>query len=116
MRYVSVVNTSTGKMLAERAAVAESFLARFLGLQGRRTLPPGTGLVLLPTNSIHMFFMAMRIDAVFVGEDGRVRQVGRRLRPWTIGPIVPDALYCIEIPPGAADGTDPGHTVELRAC
>ena len=45
MRYVSVVNTTTGAVLAERAAVAESFASRFFGLQGRRSIPRGTGLV-----------------------------------------------------------------------
>jgi uncharacterized protein len=115
MRYVSVVNTSTGEVLAERAAVAETFLARFLGLQWRRSLPKGTGLVLLPNNSIHMFFMFMRLDVVFVGADGIVQRVGRRLRPWSVGPIVPSALYCVELPPGAARLTQPGHAIDLRA-
>jgi uncharacterized protein len=115
MRYVTIVNTTTGAVLAERAAIAETVVSRFLGLQGRRGLPLGTGLVLLPTSSIHMFFMRMRIDAVFVAHDGHVMRVGSRLRPWTIGPIVPGALYCAELPEGAADGTRPGHMIELRA-
>jgi uncharacterized membrane protein (UPF0127 family) len=102
-------------VLAQRAAVAETFLSRFLGLQFRRSLPAGTGLVLLPTSSIHMLFMFMRIDAVFVDDAGCVVRVARRLRPWTLGPIVPGALYCVELPVGAAAETDPGHVVELRA-
>ena len=114
MRYVSVINTTTNETLAERAAVAESFWARLMGLQWRRDLPVGTGLVLLPSSSIHMFFMFLRIDAVFVGEDGRVLRVGRRLRPWTLGPIAPGALYCVELPEGAARTTRKGHSVELR--
>jgi hypothetical protein len=115
MRYVAVVNTTTGQVLAQRAAVAESFLARFLGLQFRRSLPRGTGLVLVPTSSIHMLFMFMRIDAVFVDHNGQVVRVGRRLRPWTLGPIVPKALYCVELPVDAASSTQPEHTIELRA-
>jgi uncharacterized membrane protein (UPF0127 family) len=115
MRYVSVVNTSTGEVLAERAAVAETFLARFLGLQWRRSLPKGTGLVLLPNNSVHMFFMFMCLDVVFVGADGIVQRVVRRLCPWSVGPIVPSALYCVELPPGAASLTQAGHAIDLRA-
>lgn len=71
--------------------------------------------MLLPTSSIHMFFMFMRIDAVFVDDTNRVVRVARRLRPWTVGPIVPGALYCVELPAGAAEGTEPGQAVELRA-
>lgn len=115
MRYVAMVNASTGKTLAGRAGVADSILTRFLGLQGKRQLPAGSGLILLPSNGIHMFFMFLRIDAVFVGESGRVLRVARGLRPWTIGPIVPGALYCAELPEGAAADTQPGHVIELRA-
>ena len=114
MRYVQVVNTTTGETLAERAELAETFLTRFLGLQGRKSLPEGAGLVLAPTSSIHMFFMRFAIDAVFIDEAQRVTRVGRRLRPWTLGPFAPGALFCIELPAGRADATQPGHVIALR--
>ena len=114
MRYVSITNATTGDVLASRAAVAESFFTRLLGLQFRRSLPSGTGLVLLPTSSIHMLFMFMRIDAIFLNAENVVVRVAHRLRPWTVGPIVPNALYCVELPAGAARDTQPGHAIELR--
>jgi uncharacterized protein len=116
MRYVSVVNANTGEVLAERAIVAETMLARFIGLQGKRQLPEKSGLVLLPNNSIHTFFMRMRIDAIFVSQSGKVVKVGQQLRPWRIGPIALGALYCVELPAGAASSTVTGQTIELRAC
>ncbi len=114
MRYVRVTNQTTGRVLAERAAVAEHFWHRFLGLMGRPNLPRGAGLVLLPTESIHMLFMRFAIDAVFATREGHVVRVARRLRPWTVGPIVPSALYCVELPVGAAQGTDEGHIIQLE--
>src|SRR5215475_15545100 len=105
MRCVSVVNVSTGEILAERAVVAETLLTRFIGLQGKRQLPEKSGLVLMPNNSIHTFFMRMRIDAIFVRQDGKVVKIGRQLRPWRIGPIAPGALYCVELPAGATAST-----------
>ena len=114
MRYVAVINTTTGHAIATRAAVAETFVSRFFGLQGRRSLPLGTGLVLMPTSSIHMFFMFMRIDAIFVAGDGTILRIARGLRPWTVGPIVPGALYCVEVPPDSASQSEPGHKIELR--
>ncbi|MEO7000707.1 MAG: DUF192 domain-containing protein [Ktedonobacterales bacterium] len=114
MRSVRVVNETNGETLAAHAAVAESFWARFVGLQGRHELPSGSGLVLLPTSSIHTFFMRLPIDAVFVAEDGRVVRVGRRLLPWRIGPIASGALYCIELPANAANATQPGHIITLQ--
>lgn len=114
MRYVRVVNVTTGETLAERAELAETFWARFMGLQGRATLPSGAGLVLTATGSIHMFFMRFPIDALFLDEAQRVTRIGRRLRPWTIGPIAPGALMCIELPAGRADDSQPGHVLDLR--
>jgi uncharacterized membrane protein (UPF0127 family) len=70
--------------------------------------------VLAPTSSIHMFFMRFPIDAVFIDEAQRVTRVGRRLRPWTVGPIAPGSLCCIELPAGRAERTQPGHTLALR--
>lgn len=113
MRYVKVVNQTTGETLATRAAVADGVWSRFVGLQFARSLPAGAGLVLLPCESIHMFFMRFAIDAVFAAEDGRVVKVGRRLKPWTIGPFARKALYCLEIPAGAADDTREGHRLQL---
>lgn len=115
MRQVAVVNTTTGEILASAAHLADSFLSRFLGLQGRRHLPKGGGLVLFPTASIHMLFMFICIDAIFVAPNGHVVRVARGLRPWTVGPIVPAALYCVELPEGAAGATEPGHVIDLRS-
>jgi hypothetical protein len=115
MRTMQVVNKTTGEILAERAELAETFVARFLGLQGRAGLPDGAGLVLAPTSSIHMFFMRFPIDAIFIDEAQRVMRIGRRLRPWTIGPLAPGAICCIELPAGRADATQPGHVIELLA-
>lgn len=115
MRQVAVVDVTTGDVLAERAEVADTFWTRFLGLQGRRSLAAGTGLVLAPTSGIHMLFMRFAIDAVFVAGDGRVVRVARGLRPWISAAVATGALYCIELPSGAAGVTAPGHRIELRA-
>jgi len=113
MRCVAIHNVSTGEVLAQRAHVAETMFSRFAGLMLRKSIPDGDGLVLLPTNSIHMFFMRFRIDAVFAAEDGTVVRIGRQLRPWSIGPIAPRALYCIELPAGKATATEVGQRLQL---
>jgi uncharacterized membrane protein (UPF0127 family) len=114
MRYVRVINRTTGQTLAERAPVADTIWTRFRGLQLRPDLPRGEGLVVLPCESIHMFFMRFPIDAVFATREGRVVRVGRRCRPWTVGPFAPRALYCVELPAGAAAQTSEGHTLQLE--
>jgi uncharacterized membrane protein (UPF0127 family) len=113
-RSMRVVNVTTDETLATRATLADGFWARFIGLQGRRALAPGEGLILLPTASIHTFFMRFPIDAVFVDERNLVTRVGHALRPWQLGPIASGALYCVELPAGAAASTRPGHEIALR--
>ncbi|HEV2236148.1 MAG TPA: DUF192 domain-containing protein [Ktedonobacterales bacterium] len=114
MRYVRVINRTTGQTLAERAPVAETAWSRFAGLQLRPSLPRGEGLVILPCGSIHMFFMRFPIDVVFATREGQVVRVGRGRRPWTVGPFAPRALYCVELPAGAAAETREGHAIQLE--
>jgi uncharacterized membrane protein (UPF0127 family) len=120
---VAARNLTRGTVLADRLEVAASLWARFMGLMGRRTLPAGEGLWLPGTNGIHMFFMRLSIDVVFVGKpaadrggERRVLSVHRGLRPWIgLVPLVRGADGCLELPVGTLDatGTRPGDTVQL---
>jgi uncharacterized protein len=83
---VLVTRASDGKVLFN-VGVARSFGAKFRGLIGRSSLAAGDGLFFPGTNSIHMLFMRVPIDAVFVSaprDDGsrEVIRVRPRLRPW----------------------------------
>jgi len=89
--------------------VADSWVKKLVGLIGRRSLDPGTGLYFPGTNSIHMFFMRFPIDCVFVRPvDGmrdtfEVVSVRANLAPWTgIVLFVRKARATIELSAGAA--------------
>jgi hypothetical protein len=116
-------NLTHGTQLAGRVELADSFGARFRGLMGRPSLPPGGGLWLTGTSNIHMFFMRFPIDAVFLARpaaDGtrRVVAVCAGLRPW-LGVVwyARGADACLELPAGTAalTGTRPGDVVLLEA-
>jgi hypothetical protein len=116
-----VRNLTRGTRLADRVELADSFGARFRGLMGRPSLPPGCGLWLTGTSNIHMFFMRFPIDAVFLGRpapDGtrRVVAVCAALRPW-LGVVwyARGADACLELPAGtaAASGTGVGDVVAV---
>jgi len=104
-------NVTRGTVLADRVEVAASLWAKFMGLMGRAHLPAGDGLWLPSSNGIHMFFMRIAIDAVFLaradpGGSRRVVSVHRRLRPWLgIVPLVRGADGCLELPAGTIDAT-----------
>jgi uncharacterized membrane protein (UPF0127 family) len=71
------------------------------GLLGRSALEPGEGLLIRPTNSVHMFFMRFAIDVVFVDRDLVVKKVVEQLRPWRMAGCR-GARAAVELPAGEA--------------
>jgi uncharacterized membrane protein (UPF0127 family) len=79
-----VVTREGGRVVCERAVVADKPWTRARGLLGRSRLEAGEGLLLRPASSIHMFFMRFPIDAVFLDRDFVVLKVVADLRPWRL--------------------------------
>jgi uncharacterized protein len=100
-----VTNRTRGTQLAARAGLARSFRARLLGLMGRRTLPPGAGLLFPGTPWVHTCFMRFPIDAVFFGRGGVVLGVTHALAPWRVSPYCRGAQGVVELPAGTARRT-----------
>lgn len=67
-----------------RCRVATSFASRFRGLMGLAQLPPGSGLLLPRTSSVHTHFMRFSIDVVFLDSERRIVSVVQALRPWRL--------------------------------
>jgi uncharacterized membrane protein (UPF0127 family) len=107
-------NLDRDAVLAAPLESAESLWARFRGLMGRASLPPGAGLWLPGSNGIHMMFMRFPIDCVFVGRpDGlgarSVLAVRRALPPWRgVVWYVRGAHGTLELPVGTLDRTGTG--------
>jgi len=59
---------------------ARGFFGRLLGLAGLAGLPPGHGLLLERTRSVHTFGMRFALDLVWLRE-GRVVRIDRCLPP-----------------------------------
>lgn len=76
------VEREDGRVVCESCAVAESPLARLVGLTGRRRLDRGEGLLLRPVNAIHTSFMRFAIDAVFLDRELGVVGIAENVRPW----------------------------------
>lgn len=101
-----------GSVACERCMVADSAPARMRGLLGRTGIEADEGLLIRPTNSVHMFFMRFAIDAVFCDRDLVVIDVARDLRPWrTAGRR--GAKVVVELAEGAAAGIGAGDRLSL---
>ena len=68
-----------GRIVCENVKLADTYVTRTVGLLGRRTLPPGQGVVLRPSFSIHTFFMRFPIDVIFLDGDLVVMKIVERL-------------------------------------
>jgi uncharacterized protein len=64
--------------------VATSFVSRFCGLMGVAALPPGSGLLLPRTRSVHTHFMRFPIDVVFLDSERRIVSFVQALQPWRL--------------------------------
>jgi uncharacterized protein len=114
-RYVRVDNLTRGSSVAERCRVAASLRDRTVGLLATPSLPPGEGLLIERTQSIHMFFMPYPIDVVFLDRHARVTRTVASLRPWRVVWWARGARDCIELPVGAlsVSGTTAGDQLGI---
>ncbi|MEO1528663.1 MAG: DUF192 domain-containing protein [Planctomycetota bacterium] len=91
---------TTSKVIVPDLWLAVSFWARFVGLQFRRSLPEGAGLLLAPCNSVHTCFCFFPMDVVFLSREGVVLEIRRALRPWRFVSPVKQARYVLETAAG----------------
>jgi uncharacterized membrane protein (UPF0127 family) len=83
------------RVIADKLIVAECFFDRLRGLIGRSVFADGEGLLLPRCNDIHMWFMSIPIDVVFLRKkklpDGAtsytVTSTRENLRPWRVLPL-----------------------------
>ncbi len=108
-------NVTRKTILANNCELAATFFSRFKGLQLRKELPAGAGLLIVPCNSIHMFFMRFAIDAVFIDDGSRIVHIEHGIRPWRISMVVKNARSVLELPAGTAraTGSEPGDLIEM---
>lgn len=106
---IRIQSVKNQKQIADTCVVANSFLSRFKGLMGKTGLSEGQGLLLDPCNDIHMWFMKIPLDVVFLipvrstGSSSllKVTSVREHLKPWRLLPVGDaKASLTLELPVG----------------
>ncbi len=95
---------------------SRGFFENFLGLMGVRSIEPGEWLMFDNCSSIHMFFMRIPIDVVWL-RDGtaggfEVAGVSGNVRPWRLAFAPRGAHRCIECAAGTAP--EVGSIIEIE--
>lgn len=111
-----VLRRPDGTPACPRCEIADTAPSRMRGLLGRTGLQPGEGLLIRPTNSVHMFFMRFAIDVVFLDRELTVKKVVERLRPWRMAGCR-GARSAVELAAGEASrrGITVGERLTLEA-
>lgn len=103
--YMKVVNTTKKTTLCTNCKVANNFISRFIGLMGKKNLPEGNGLLITPCNSIHMFFMNMPLDIIFIDKNNMIVHLLENIKPWSLSGIMHGSCSAIELPSGTIKKT-----------
>ena len=112
-------NTTRNRVLAAQARLADTPGWRLRGMLGR-SFDGFDALLFDRCNAIHMFFMHMPLDVLFLDRAGRVCGVRNNLRPWRLA-FCAGACQTVELPAGAiaASGTCVGDQLSVtprQAC
>lgn len=114
--YVRV--SCDGQVIGQRVKLMLNGLSRLKGLLGTRRLPEGSGALLAPCRSVHMFGMLYSVDVLFLDRQQRVVNVKRNLRPFAFALGGPGSYSTIELPAASLDKVSvaAGDTITLERC
>jgi len=95
---VFVYNKTKETFLAFRVNIADSVPGRLIGLLGRRSLKPDSGVWIVPANAIHTIGMLFSFDVVMIDKDFKVVSLRELVKPFRV--ILPKlrAESVIELP------------------
>ncbi len=95
-------------LISDKGFVALRFLSRLKGWIGKRRTEPGEALLFPACRSVHMWWMSIPIDIVFLAHAGdnrwRVTSAHARVRPWKVLPLSDfKASETLELPVGTIE-------------
>jgi len=110
-----MIEARSGRVVCDDLIVADRFWPRLVGLQFRRGLAPGQGLLLTPCSSVHTLCMRFALDLAMLDEGSRVVEVRRGVRPWRIVLPRQRTHAVLELAAGTA-AVEVGDLLEVEAC
>jgi uncharacterized membrane protein (UPF0127 family) len=115
MKKLRVINSTRTSLIGNSIRLADTEVTRIVGLFGQRRLPPGDGLLIVPSRGVHTFGVLFSIDVIVLDDDMNVVAVQRQVRPFRMIPAFADAAAVLEVPAGTIDstGTVVGDVLEL---
>lgn len=115
MPKLRVTNLTRGKLLADRADIADTSAKRRTGLLKHAKLDEGEGLWIVPSEGVHTFAMNFVIDVVFLNKKRQIVKVRPKMVKNRIS-LKLTAHSVLELPAGTleATGTQQGDQLEFE--
>jgi len=115
MKQLTITIPAKSVTIGSSIGLADTSPTRFLGLMGRKSLEPGSGILLRPSSGVHTMFMRIAIDVVGLDRQMRVVKVWPRLRPWRLTSVSLKVQSVLELAPGqiAQCGIEPGDQLTV---
>jgi len=112
-KLVQAVNQTRGNVLGDRIRVANNGLTQVVGLLGEKSLAPGDGLLILPSQGVHTWGMLFPIDVIVLDGDWKVLATRQRMGPFRMTKIFFKAAAVLELPCGviASSATEIGDAL-----
>jgi uncharacterized protein len=116
MKQLTVTIPQKSVTIGAHIGLANTSLTRFLGLMGKRSLAPGSGILIRPSSGVHTMFMRIAIDVVGLDRQMRVVRLWPHLRPWRMTTVNLKIQSVLELASGqiAQCGIEPGDQLALR--
>ena len=109
-----LVNQRTSQVIVPFLEIADGFWSRLRGLQGRKDLEPGHGLLLVPCSSVHTFRMRFPLGLILLDKTGHVLGTRGHVAPWSVVPAVPQTHAVVEFKAGSALCVEKGDLLRLE--
>ena len=108
-------NHTRNTVLGDAVELADTSETRRVGLLKHERLEPGSGLWIVPRESVHTFFMKFPIDLVYLDKQRKVRKVRHAVPAWRLSACL-TAHSILELPAGTAEksGTLPGDELVME--
>lgn len=107
------MTNSQGRVLADRADIADTSAKRRTGLLKHTKLDPGEGLWIAPTEGIHTFGMKFPIDVVFLNRAKKILKIRPNMVRGRIA-ISLRAHSVLELPAGTLEATGTAKGDQLQ--
>jgi uncharacterized membrane protein (UPF0127 family) len=111
-----VIDDRNDNLLADDAQIAESLIAKLVGLIGKRSLPAGKALIIPDCRQVHTFFMRFSTDVLFYDAQRLVVGMESGVRPYCVTGYYRHATGVVELPVGTllSCGIAPGDLLRFE--